>query len=1190
MTENGSGCRMKRQYGLWMLGVWLAAAAAVSAAPVVSNIRAEQRAGTRLVDIWYDLADSSSSSLTVTLEISNNGNTSLPANTLEWGTGHTAAGKATPGVDLLVTWDAGTDWDGNLSDAVRFAITAEDNSHPGPPSDMVRIPGGTNSGTDPDFGAYSLTVDTFWMDATEVTKAQWDAVYTWAIANGYSFDNSGSGKGNNHPVHTISWYDAVKWCNARSERAGRPPAYTVSGNVYRTGQSTPVCNFNGGGYRLSTITEWEYAARGGHSSRRFPWGDTISHANANYIGHASGYSYDSSIDYHPSYNDGVEPYTAPVKSFAANGYGLYDMAGNVWEWCWNSSGSYGSVRGGSWNFIAHYLRCGDGYRHYASYASNCYGFRAACRSGTSSHSLTSGVARVDTRAKNPVVFLHGYKGSPDIWNNIITLLVYDTNAFYPTNKLLILDYRASTPDVSIPGLAGNVATKIKAFSEQHGGPVDVVAHSMGGLLLRSALAQGEGVLPPGYIRRFIPIATPHYGQYFGVDTQSKEMTYGSEFLWNLAKAWHLDGKKIPDENVLCIVGRGLGLVNNHWDGLVQAWSAALGNTEARYVHRGHAFTHSIAGTQIIYTCWGRDNEQALPAAIKDGSADDYKDPVYALIRDFLMTGTKIPQDSLYNNYDGGISVTSLNGMGGSIFFQVADEGGAPVRYSGNILKATEPSIGDTSVLSLWHGDGGENTYQKGIELVTKTMGDIGIPARTYTLQLRSSQYGRYLLANVPNVNVLPGRTTVLPLIAKRQNMALSEMSVWESWLGVMDRLLYIFADGSWTAVASDSWVTLHTIFGIGSGPLRYSIAPNPTTQERTTAIVIATTQDNPSGMSMKAASTYSLTVTVTQAAASIGVDVPPGMVRIPGGVNEGILPDGDDYIVSAKSFWMDATEVTKAKWDEVYTWAIANGYSFDNAGNGKAANHPVHSINWFDCVKWCNARSEKEGRSPVYTVAGAVYRTGRSIPACDTTSTGYRLPSFTEWRYAARGGLQDKRFPWGNETSHSNANYNGSLGLEYDLSEDFHPAYNDGVEPYTSPVGSFAPNGYGLYDIVGNVFEWSWDQYGSYRFIHGGSWHEPANLMNCNMMVWVDPSSGGSNFGFRTACSEAAPVITAMQMQENTNLSLSWPKTASKVRVWRRDSMMTGTWDYVTGWIDETNVVLDTSGADMGFFLIEQEP
>ena len=250
-----------------------------------------------------------------------------------------------------------------------------------PPSGMVLIPGGTNAGTDPDFGAYSLTVSSFYMDKYEVTKAQWDEVYTWAISHGYSFANAGSGKAANHPVHTVSWYDCVKWCNARSEKEGLTPCYTVSSSVYKTGQSAPACDFAANGYRLPTNTEWEYAARGGVANRRFPWGDTISHTNANYHSD-SYYSYDTSSTrgYHPTYKTGSEPYTSPVGSFAANGYGLYDMAGNVWEWCNDAWYSGRRIRSGGWKSYANHARCsGSGNWSDPGSANYGYGFRAVCR-------------------------------------------------------------------------------------------------------------------------------------------------------------------------------------------------------------------------------------------------------------------------------------------------------------------------------------------------------------------------------------------------------------------------------------------------------------------------------------------------------------------------------------------------------------------------------------------------------------------------------------------------------------------------------------------------------------------------------------------------------------------------------------------------------------------------------------------
>jgi formylglycine-generating enzyme required for sulfatase activity len=278
------------------------------------------------------------------------------------------------------------------------------------PSSMVLIPAGSfdmgdtfNEGWDDERTVHSVFVSAFYMDKYEVSKGKWDEVYTWAITNGYNFDDHGSGEATNHPVISIHWYDMVKWCNARSEKEGRTPCYYVNSAkkcVYRNGQlnvANDWVEWETNGYRLPTEAEWEKAARGGAAGHRFPWKDTdtITHSRANYSS-SSDYSYDVSVTrgLHPDYNDGTMPYTSPVGSFAPNGYGLYDMAGNVWEWCWDwfdyyssspesdprgpASGMYRVLRGGCWGGYAYGARCasrGGGTPAYGYYG---YGFRCVC--------------------------------------------------------------------------------------------------------------------------------------------------------------------------------------------------------------------------------------------------------------------------------------------------------------------------------------------------------------------------------------------------------------------------------------------------------------------------------------------------------------------------------------------------------------------------------------------------------------------------------------------------------------------------------------------------------------------------------------------------------------------------------------------------------------------------------------------
>ncbi|HXC36964.1 MAG TPA: SUMF1/EgtB/PvdO family nonheme iron enzyme [Candidatus Acidoferrales bacterium] len=256
---------------------------------------------------------------------------------------------------------------------------------------MALIPGGSFTMGDssgdgiPDAMPINIYVSSFYMDSNLVTYSQWQTIYAYATNSGYTFDDPGSAKSNvtNQPVQTINWYDAVKWCNARSQNTGLTPVYYTDSaltQTYTNGDTDTVYpNWTANGYQLPTEAEWEKASRGGLSGNRFPWGMTISESQANYQGNTTNYSYDLGPNgYNTNFDTGVQPYTSPVGYFPANGYALNDMAGNLLEWCWdwyetpygqpstnNPTGPtfpspfypYRVARGGFWGFNAAIARC-----------------------------------------------------------------------------------------------------------------------------------------------------------------------------------------------------------------------------------------------------------------------------------------------------------------------------------------------------------------------------------------------------------------------------------------------------------------------------------------------------------------------------------------------------------------------------------------------------------------------------------------------------------------------------------------------------------------------------------------------------------------------------------------------------------------------------------------------------------------
>jgi formylglycine-generating enzyme required for sulfatase activity len=226
------------------------------------------------------------------------------------------------------------------------------------PDDFVLVKGGTftmgSPASEPERGTdetqHHVTVGDFYIAASSVTQREYSQLMG---------SNPSEFKGDNLPVENVTWFDAVRFCNARSTREGLTPAYTISGE-------TVTWNRNANGYRLPTEAEWEYACRAG-TTTPFNIGNSITDREANCYNNY-GYNNNSS----GRVTGGYRGRTSPVNSYAANSWGLFDMHGNAADWCWDWYGEYGTAaqtnptgpvtgtlrvnRGGGWNDFPKHIR------------------------------------------------------------------------------------------------------------------------------------------------------------------------------------------------------------------------------------------------------------------------------------------------------------------------------------------------------------------------------------------------------------------------------------------------------------------------------------------------------------------------------------------------------------------------------------------------------------------------------------------------------------------------------------------------------------------------------------------------------------------------------------------------------------------------------------------------------------------
>lgn len=227
--------------------------------------------------------------------------------------------------------------------------------------------------------------------------------------------------------------------------------------------------------------------------------------------------------------------------------------------------------------------------------------------------------------------------------------------------------------------------------------------------------------------------------------------------------------------------------------------------------------------------------------------------------------------------------------------------------------------------------------------------------------------------------------------------------------------------------------------------------------------------------------------------------------------------DETQHTVTVSDFYMSIYELTQAEYQEIMG---------ENPSNFQGDDLPVENVSWMDAVRYCNARSEKEGLMPAYTIDGQTITWNRS-------ADGYRLPTEAEWEYACRAGTSTP-FNTENSISAQESNYYGHY--PYEIEDNYFSQGNLTTKPgeyrqTTVAVDSFSPNAWGLYNMHGNVSEWVWDYYGGYdtdsiinpsgaetgtlRVYRGGGWNDFAKNMRSAYRATLSEDKGSFNIGIR---------------------------------------------------------------------------